>query len=159
MAAVYEQYFEMFTKEGFDGEMISLFKGTSFSDVSQRLETVGMAQPLHRERVVNEFYKLFDPQTNAIHASVRGRFFTLRCTAVTCFLLLFTLSFTHCHRRQLKFTILFPATGKAASRATAAARCCEAAAPAGSRHISAAAAVASHSLLSKCCVGLLKLLF
>ncbi len=69
IAPVYGQYFEMFTNEGFDGEMISLFKGMSFSDVSNKLESIGLAQTLHRDRIVNEFCKLFDPQTYPIQAA------------------------------------------------------------------------------------------
>jgi hypothetical protein len=39
--------------------------------------------------------------------------------------LLFALYFTHCCGRRLTFTLFFPATGKAASRASAAALYCE----------------------------------
>jgi hypothetical protein len=80
IAPVYGQYVKVFTNEGFDGKMISTFAGRRFSEVSQKLETIGVAQELHRDRVVNELYELFLPETYPIHASVREPFLALRCT-------------------------------------------------------------------------------
>jgi hypothetical protein len=122
---VYGEYFQLFFDQAFDGKMISTFAGRSFSEVSHELESIGVGQKLHRDRVMNELSELFDAQTYPIQASVRGPFFTLRCTAAPYFLLLSALSFTHCHRRRVKFTLFFPATGKAAGTARAAALCCE----------------------------------
>ena len=93
IAPVYGQYYEVFTNEGFDGEMISLFKGLSFSDVSQKLETIGVAQELHRDRVVNELCKLFDPQTYPMHASVRAP--SSRCAVQQRLVFLFLYCFSH----------------------------------------------------------------
>jgi hypothetical protein len=69
IAPAYETYFAMLIQEGLDGEMISMFKGMSFSDVSNKLERIGLAQTLHRDRVVNELCKLFDPQTYPMQAA------------------------------------------------------------------------------------------
>jgi hypothetical protein len=95
--------YEVFTNEGFDGELISLFKGMSFSDVSQKLETIGVAQELHRDLVVNELCKLFDPLTYPWTNAYIGAcfFFALRCTAAPCFFFLYC--FSHSISRALSW--------------------------------------------------------
>ncbi len=122
----YEHDAQTLVDEGYDGKMIGTFCGRAHGDVLQDLENIGIKSKQHRDRILVLFKDLFDAQTYPIQASVRGPFFTLRCTVTPYFLLLSDLSFTHCHRRRLKFALFFPATGKASRTATAAALCCEA---------------------------------
>jgi hypothetical protein len=66
---VFGQYFQLFFDQAFDGKMISTFAGRSFSEVSQELESIGVGQKLHRDRVMNELSELFDAQTYPIQAA------------------------------------------------------------------------------------------
>ena len=69
IAPAYQLYHERIIYQGYDGEMISTFAGRPFADVSQELQILGVNSKSHRDRIVSDLCKLFDPRTHPIQTA------------------------------------------------------------------------------------------
>jgi hypothetical protein len=71
IAPAYEQYYQTFVEQCFDGEVVASYAGKSHSELSQELVNLGIKLNVQRVKIISEIEKFFDHRTFQPFADAR----------------------------------------------------------------------------------------